>query len=123
MCSVSEQLKEYGLAIRESDDPDRYEVDFNIEDGEDNVAWVWGHGLSKYEDLEPEFECNHPYQCIDFGDGEEQGECLLCGSYCDYHYEEDDEGHKVPEPHEWYPRRNVGGLIGKYLKELEAEDA
>lgn len=118
MCSVSEQLKEYDLAIRESDDQDRYEVDFTIEDGEDNVAWVWGYGLNDVE-----FECNHPYQCIDFGDGEEQGECLLCGSCCDYHYEEDDEGHKVPEPYEWYPRRTVGGLIGEYLKELEAKSA
>lgn len=118
MCSVSEQLKKYGLAIRENDDPNRYEVDFTVEDGEDSVAWVWGPGLSKYQELAPDFECNHPYQCIDFGDGEERGECLLCGSWCDYHYEEDDEGHKVPEPHEWYPRRDAGGLIGKYLEEL-----
>lgn len=112
-----EELKEYGLKLHENDSPDSYEVDFNIEDDEDNVSWVWGYGLNDVE-----FECNHPYQCIEFGDGEEQGECLLCGSYCDYHYEEDDEGHKVPEPHEWYPRRDVGGLIGEYLKELKGKE-
>ena len=109
---MKDELKEYGLTIRESDSPDRYEVDFNIEDDEDNVAWVWGHALSDIE-----FECNHPYQCIDFGDGEEQCECLLCGSFGDYHYEEDDEGHKVPEPHEWYPRRDVGGMLKKLVDE------
>lgn len=118
MPRVSDQLKEYNLAIRESNNPERQLVDFSIEDDEDNVAFVWG---DKTTDVD--FECNHPYQCIDFGDGEEQGECSLCGSYCDYHYEEDDEGRKVPEPHEWYPRRNVGGLIGEYLRELEGKNA
>lgn len=114
---MEDKLKEYGLKLRENDSPDRYEVDFNIEDDEDNVAWVWGYGLNDVE-----FECNHPYQCIDFGDGEEQCECLLCGSFGDYHYEEDDGGHKVPEVHEWYPRRDAGGLIGEYLKELKGEE-
>lgn len=113
-----DKLKEYGLKLHESDDPDRYEVDFNIEDDEDNVAWVWGYGLNDVD-----FECNHPYQCIDFGDGEEQCECLLCGSFGDYHFEEDDEGHKVPEVHEWYPRREAGGLIGEYLEDLRAKNA
>lgn len=116
MSSVSEQLKDYGLIVRESDSPERQLVDFSVEDEEDNVAWVWGDYLNDVE-----FECNHPYQCIDFGDGEEQGQCLLCGCYCDYHYEEDDKGNKVPEPHEWYPRRNVGGLMGDYLKEIQEE--
>lgn len=118
MSSVSEELKKYGLTIRESDNPERQLVDFSIEDGEDNVAWIWG---DRYDNVD--WECNHPYQCIDFGDGEEQCECLLCGSYGDYHYEEDDQGNKVPEPHDWYPRRDVGGLIGEYLKELQGEDA
>lgn len=114
---MEEELKKYGLNLRESDDPGRYVVDFNVEDDEDNIAWVWGYGLNDVE-----FECNHPHQCIDFGDGEEQCECLLCGSFGDYHYEEDDEGHKVPEAHEWYPRYNPGGIIDKYLKELQAKN-
>lgn len=113
-----DELKEYGLTLRESDSPDRDLVDFVIEDGGDSVASVWGN---KPDDVD--FECSHPYQCIDFGDGEEQCECALCGSFGDYHYEKDDEGHKVPEPHEWYPRRNPGGLIGKYLKELQDKNA
>lgn len=112
-----DKLKDYGLNLRESDDPERDLVDFTIEDGEDNVAWVWGNDVNDVD-----WECNHPYQCIDFGDGKEQGECLICGSYCDYHYEEDDQGNKVPEPHEWYPRRNVSGLIREYLEELREKN-
>lgn len=115
---MEEELKKYDLKLRESDDSERDLIDFSIEDEEDNVAWIWGHSLSDVE-----FECNHPHQCIDFGDGEEQCECLLCGSFGDYHYEEDDEGHKVPEVHEWYPRREAGGLIGEYLKGLRTKNA
>lgn len=111
---IIDELKGYDLAIRESDDRDRRRIDFSIEDKHDNVAWTWG---DKPNDVD--WECDHPYQCIEFGDGEEQCECLLCGSYGDYHYEEDDQGNKVPEPHEWYPRRSVGGLIGDYLQTLE----
>lgn len=113
-----DELKDYGLTFVENDDESRERIDFIIKEGTDGVAVVWGN---KPDDVD--FGCSHPYQCIDFGDGEEQGECLLCGSYCDYHYEEDDEGHKVPEPHEWYPRREVGGLIGKYLEELRTKNA
>lgn len=112
-----DELKGYGLNLRESDSPDRDLVDFTIEDGEDNVAWVWGHNPS-----DGDWECDHPYQCIEFGDGEEQCECLLCGSFGDYHYDKDEEGHDVPEPHEWYPRRDVGGLIGEYLEELKGKE-
>lgn len=115
---MQDKLSEFGLRIKQDVYPE-YRLSFSIEDGEDNVAWVWG---DKSNDVD--WECNHPYQCIDFGDDmEERGECLLCGAYCDYHYEKDDQGNKVPEPHEWYPRRYVGGLIGEYLKELEAKNA
>lgn len=113
-----DELKEYGLTLRENDSPDRDLVDFTIEDGEDNVASVWGN---KPDDVD--FECSHPYQCIEFGaDQEEQGECLLCGSWCDWHGVPDEDGHAYPEPHEWYLRRDVGGLIGKYLKELKGKE-
>lgn len=113
-----EELKDYGLTLVENDDESREPIDFIIKEDNDGVAAVWG---SKPDDVD--FECSHPYQCIEFGDGEEQCKCLLCGSFGDYHYEEDDEGHKVPEPHEWYPRRDAGGLIGKYLKELQGKNA
>lgn len=112
-----DELKDYGLTFVENDDESRERIDFIIKEGNDGVAAVWGHSLSDVD-----WECDHPYQCIDFGDGEEQCECLLCGSFGDYHYEEDDEGHKVPEPHEWYPRRDISGLIGEYVKELKGKE-
>ena len=117
MSKVEDELKDYGLSLRENDSPEREPVDFMIEDEDDNVAWVWG---TKPGDVD--WECSHPYQCIEFGeDREEQGECLLCGSYCDWHGVADENGHTSPEPHEWYPRQRAGGLIGKYLEELEEE--
>lgn len=106
-----EDLKKFGLRVRESDDPNRQLVDFTIEDDKDNVAWIWG---DLYDDID--WECSHPYQCIEFGDLSNQCECLLCGAYGDWHHEEDDEGNKVPEAHEWYPRRYVGGLIKEYIE-------
>lgn len=113
-----EELKTYGLALVENNDEPHEPIDFVIKDGNDGVAAVWGNKPSDVD-----WECSHPYQCIEFGDDrEEQGECLLCGSYCDWHGVADDEGHKAPEPHEWYPRRDIGGIIGKYLKELEEQE-
>lgn len=117
--NIPDELKDYGLRLRESDNPERSFIDFSIEDDTDNVFWCWG---DSFDDID--WECDHPYQCIEFGDDrDEQGECLLCGSYCDFHYSPDDEGHATPEPHEWYPRRDVGGLISRYLEELRAENA
>lgn len=115
---MEDKLKEYRLKLHENDSPDRYEVDFTIEDSEDNVAWVWGYGLNDVE-----FECNHPYECVEFGDDDEQGQCMLCGSYCDWHRVPDEDTPGYPEPTEWYPRRNVGGLMGEYLKEMQAKNA
>lgn len=113
---MEEKLKEYGLKIYWNEDGNREEpLDFSINDGEDNVAWVWGaHPVNDVN-----WECNHPYECVEFGDKDEQCECRLCGAFGDWHYVEDDKGNKVPEPHEWYPRRDVGGLIGEYIKELQ----
>lgn len=109
-----ERLKEFGLRVIESDDPNRQRIDFSVADEDDNVAWVWGEKVSDVD-----WECNHPYEFIEFGDDrEEQGECLLCGSYCDWHGVADENGNTTPEPHEWYPRRDVGGAIAEYLKEL-----
>lgn len=116
--SVIDEIKDLGYTLRESDNPERDPIDFTIHDEEDNVAWVYG------DDHDVDFECSHPYDCIEFGsDREEQGECLLCGAFCDYHGVPDESGHAYPEPHEWYPRRNVGGVIGKYLDELRAKNA
>ena len=61
-----------------------------------------------------------------------QGECAICGATCDWHYEKEvvNEGHdedgnytcqveKERVPHEWYFPKKIGGIVGKYLKELQ----
>lgn len=118
MLKAEQQLKDLGLVVFESESPERQKIDFSISDEEDNLAWAWGDSPRDVD-----WECNHPYQAIEFGDGDEQCECTICGAFGDWHYEEDDKGNKVPEPHEWYPRRYVGGLIDQYIKETQGENA
>ena len=116
---MEQKFKDLGLFVVWSDAKDRQPIDFSIADEDDNIAWVWGANPNDVD-----WECNHPYEFIEFGDDrEEQGECLLCGSYCDWHGVADENGYTTPEPHEWYPRRDVGGLIGEYLEELKNERA
>lgn len=109
---MEKELKEYGLTLRESDSPDREVIDFEICDGDDNVAWVWG---GTPDDVE--VECDHPYECIEWGDDDERGVCPLCGATCDWHYEEED-GHEVREPHNWHAPGKPSGLIGEYIEQL-----
>ena len=113
---MENKLKDFGLELRESDNPDRQLIDFDICDEQDNVAWIWGDSLDDVE-----VECTHPYQCIEWGDEDEQGECKLCGATCDWHYEEDSEGNRVREPQEWYSPRYTEGLIDEYIKELRGK--
>lgn len=113
MTNAEKELAKRGYSIVYNDSSDAMPIDFAVMDKEDNIAWIWG--TSK----ELDWECNHPDEWIEFGDIDEQGQCLLCGQFCDWHHTEDEEGNKVPAPHEWHPRRSVGGLIGKYLGEVE----
>ena len=115
MKKIEQELEDLGLEYRESDNPERQRVDFIIEDGEDNVAFVWG---DRFDDVE--FECNHP--TVEYEDDEMQGECPLCGCWCDWHWVESaDDGVTIRErvPHEWYPRREPGGILAELLGELE----
>ena len=118
---MKDKLKEYGLKIRWSDNPDASPIDFSIEDGQDNVCWVWG---DTPEDVE--VECNHPGQCVAYSDDEPTGYCELCGATCDCHYEIDEgnvedyywSGRRLV-PTAWTMPKQPGGVIGKYLKELK----
>lgn len=117
---MKEELKEYGLHVRWSDNPDREPIDFSIEDDNDNIAWVWGS--EPWNDVQ--VECNHPHELIEFDDDETVGECILCGATCDWHYQTSaDDGYTIKEriPHEWYSPKKIGGVIGKYLKYLQEE--
>ena len=124
MENAIKKLEELGLKYRESDSPERRAIDFAIENEEDNVAWVWGdrHDL--------DWECHHPE--VEYGDDDERGQCVLCGSFCDWNYEKEwlDEGHdedggcvgkeiEVRRPHTWYPRRAAGGLLKELIEGQE----
>ena len=121
---MGEELKKYGLKIRWSDNKNREPIDFSIEDDKDNIAWVWGS--NPWDDVQ--VECNHPsdHGCVEFGDEDTQGECVLCGATCDWHYEEDNGNvgdyywkGKTPCIDEWYYPKKIGGIVGRYLKKLQ----
>lgn len=115
---MKDELKEFGLKVRYSDNPDAKPIDFEIYDEEDNVAWCWG---SNPDDVE--VECNHP--TVEFMEDEPTGYCPICGATCDCHYEIDEgnvedyywSGRRLVPDH-WVQTKEVGGIIGKYLKEL-----
>lgn len=133
---VEQEIKDMGLLVRESDNPDREKIDFSIEDGNDNIAWVWGNGEvvcvdNKEYDLDYEVECDHAV--IEYDDDETVGQCLVCGKYCDWHYESewldgghDEDGNCIGQtierrvPHEWH--NGDGGIIKKYIEEKYIEE-
>lgn len=110
--TIDDELAEYGLKIRYNDADNREPIDLSIEDGEDNVAWLWG---ANPHDVE--WECNHPV--VEYEDDETQGECAICGSYCDWHTEgcadESGDGYIERVPHNWYPRKSAGGILGEII--------
>lgn len=117
---MEQLLKKYGLTIRESDSPDRKPVDFTIEDGNDNVCWVWGDTPDNVK-----IECDHAV--IDYGDDDDlRGRCLVCGAACDWHWEDDSgdvedyhwEG-KERVPHYWHEPINNRGIVKMYLRRLK----
>lgn len=134
---MEKELKKYGLSVcwrnqdgRNSSDPDDYEpIDFSIDDGVDNVAWVWGSNPSS----DVQIECNHPDELIEFGDDDERGVCPICGATCDWGWVNDvvDEGHEDGMYYaytgntrvisQWHTPEKIGGIVGRYLKHLQEE--
>lgn len=121
-----------GLKIHENNEEDRRLVDFELSDEQSEVFWCAG---DRFDDID--WECKHPMEYVSLGDEDEYGECLVCGSHCSWGFVKEwlDEGHddetgscigqeiKVARVGEWFPRRSVGGAVGKYLKELQAKNA
>lgn len=76
------------------------------------TAWVWDDG-------DVGFMCEHPDIAIEYDDDETVGECVLCGSTCNWHYEVGaDDGYTTRErvPHSWERPDNAGGIIKKVLE-------
>lgn len=129
MYSAGQLLDEHELEVYQLDDASLL-INYAVSDGEKDVASFCG---DRFDDID--WDCSHPTSCVEYVDNETQGECALCGSWCDWHWEERvvDEGHDeegkytcrtINErvPHEWYRPRYVGGVIGKYLEELQAQN-
>ena len=123
--TFKEELAERGLTVHFSEAEDREPIDFEISDGNDNVAWVWGS--EPFKDVQ--VECNHPEECIEWGDDDECGECLLCGAQCHWHYETETIDNypdeikevKVRVPPDLFFHHGVSGIIGRYLEHLQKE--
>ena len=115
---IIKELEDMGLHIVESDAPNRENIDFSIADKNDNVAWVWGSGeeitVNDKFCLDYEVECDHSF--VEYDDDEIVGYCPICGSTCDWHWENDGE-YMSRVPHSWNTyEEGDGGLIKKYIE-------
>lgn len=111
---MKEELKQYGLHVEHSEAEDREPIDFEIRDKQgDLYATVWG----SHPTDDVQIDCFH--DIVEYEDDETVGECPICGSTCDWHYEDDGEGNQERVPHEWSNDEKIGGIVGKYLQELE----
>ena len=111
---MEQELAEYDLHVEWSEDPDREPIDFEIRDKRGELyATVWGS--EPWYDVQ--IDCDH--DIVEYDDDETVGECVICGATCDWHYEVDGDGNKVRVPHEWYHPKKIGGIVGRYLKELQ----
>lgn len=111
---MEEALKEYDLHVEYNGADDREPIDFEIRNDRGELyATVWG----SHPTDDVQIDCDHDY--VEYGDDETVGECVLCGATCDWHYEVDDEGHKYSVPHDWHTPEKIGGIVGRYLQELE----
>lgn len=111
---MEEELKEYDLHVEHSEADDREPIDFEIRDDRgDLYATVWG----SHPTDDVQIDCSHDF--VEYDDDETVGECPICGATCDWHYEDDGEGHRVRTPHDWHTSEKIGGIVGKYLQELQ----
>ena len=115
---ISKELSQYDLKMEQNKDKEREPIDFSITEDGDTVCEVWGS--EPWKDVN--ITCQHPYQCIDFSDDDEMGECELCGAQCywcwRYSY---DDGYKASDRYivKWERPDGIGGLVGKHLKQLQ----
>lgn len=111
---MNEELKQYGLHVEYSEADDREPIDFEIRDDHDELyATVWGS--NPRDDVQ--IDCEHDF--VEYEDDETQGECAICGAVCDWHYEDDGDGHEVRVPHDWHMPKKIGGIVGRELAQLQ----
>ena len=116
---MEEKLKEYDLHIVQSDKSDRCKVDFEIRDDYNTFcAEVWGDDASDMQIV-----CEHP--AVEFDDDETVGECPICGATCNWHWDiSADDGYVVKDRmvDYWDNPAEIGGIVGKYIKQLTKEN-
>lgn len=111
---MNEELKEYDLHVEYSEADDREPIDFEIRDDHGELyATVWG----SHPTDDVQIDCEH--DIVEYKDDEKQGECPICGAVCDWHYEDDGEGHQERAPHEWFEPVGIDGIVGRELKRLQ----
>lgn len=124
--SLEATLKDMGLrAIRnDSDMDDTLLVIRNLDDekdeDEDDIAAVWG-------DVDnPDWDCAHPSDFIEYSSDDEQGVCPICGATCEWHWAKailDDYPDSIREVEvrkvdEWHEPSELSALLGKCLAEI-----
>lgn len=116
---MEKELKEYGLHIEHSEADDREPIDFEIRSDRTNELYATVWGSEPWNDVQ--VDCDHDY--VEYDDDETVGECVLCGATCDWHYEGYADGfgevYKQRVPHDWHTPEKIGGIIGRYIKELQ----
>lgn len=119
MEDIDKLLDEYDMHIEHSCAEDREPIDFEIRDDKDNLcATVWGS--EPWDDVQ--IDCEHP--CIEYDDDETVGECPICGATCTWHYAiSADDGYITKDrvADEWTNPDVIGGVVGKYLEELQGK--
>lgn len=114
---MEEELKEYNLHIEHSEAKDREAIDFEIRDNHDELyATVWG----SHPTDDVQIDCEHDF--VEYDDDETVGECPICGATCTWHWDVSaDDGYVVKDkiPDQWEYPKEIGGIVGKYLKELQ----
>lgn len=115
---MENELAEYDLHVVHSDAEDRMKIDFKIYDDHDTFcAEVFG---DKPDDVE--VVCEHP--AVEFDDDETVGECPICGAWATWHWETSADDGIVIEDRivdSWEQQKEVGGIVGRYLKGLSKE--
>lgn len=124
MADVFDKLKEMGIEVKFLEDKPDYKrlkliyekstiSDIRIEDPfKYDVSWI----------------CSHDENFVEWGDDDERGKCLICGSECDWSWVKDvvDEGHdgegnyyakegQVREIGGWHPTDDKG-IIGEIVE-------
>lgn len=113
---MEEALNGYDLHIVQSNKEDRRKIDFKIlDDRGEFCAEVFGNNPDDVEIV-----CEHP--AVEFDDDEHVGECPICGAWATWHWEMSaDDGYTVKDKYidSWDYQNVPGGIIGKYLEELQ----